>query len=247
MWDLEYCIHVQLIVYISCFLCFLCLLSLGLFRVGIRQLKNEGLQFASLMMLLSSVVRQLLSKRALRNHVFILIIIIMNTYVIQFYHAYGTDIMKHIYPLYWKRAMTRIQMSDRFASLKLYFFICISWFLTKLLDLFQAAVYGLGVCAEFGGSVFKPLVGGKCCIMSWMNKFLVFCINCIHLWFSPEALSRLNVVIRNPNAQQPENVMAYDNAVSALGKICQFHRDRIDSAQVLKYFLLIFHACWWFC
>lgn len=26
---------------------------------------------------------------------------------------------------------------------------------------FQAAVYGLGVCAEFGGSVFKPLVGGK--------------------------------------------------------------------------------------
>lgn len=24
----------------------------------------------------------------------------------------------------------------------------------------QAAVYGLGVCAEFGGSVFKPLVGG---------------------------------------------------------------------------------------
>ena len=27
--------------------------------------------------------------------------------------------------------------------------------------LFQAAVYGLGVCAEFGGSVFKPLVGGK--------------------------------------------------------------------------------------
>lgn len=25
---------------------------------------------------------------------------------------------------------------------------------------FQAAVYGLGVCAEFGGAAFKPLVGG---------------------------------------------------------------------------------------
>lgn len=47
-----------------------------------------------------------------------------------------------------------------------------------------------------------------------------------------EALSRLNVVIRHPNALQPENVMAYDNAVSAVGKICQFHRDSIDSAQV---------------
>lgn len=28
-------------------------------------------------------------------------------------------------------------------------------------DFIQAAVYGLGVCAEFGGSVFKALVGGK--------------------------------------------------------------------------------------
>lgn len=48
-----------------------------------------------------------------------------------------------------------------------------------------------------------------------------------------EALSRLNAVLRHPNALQPENVMAYDNAVSALGKICQFHRDSIDSAQVI--------------
>ncbi|XP_059281812.1 uncharacterized protein LOC132035536 [Lycium ferocissimum] len=78
-------------------------------------------------------------------------------------------------------------------------------------DVRQAAVYGLGVCAEYGGSVFKPLVG--------------------------EALSRLNIVIRHPSALQPENVMAYDNAVSALGKICQFHRDSIDSAQVVPAWL----------
>ncbi|KAG2671458.1 hypothetical protein I3760_14G137000 [Carya illinoinensis] len=63
-------------------------------------------------------------------------------------------------------------------------------------DVRQAAVYGLGVCAEFGGSVFKPLVG-----------------------------------------VEPDNVMAYDNAVSALGKICQFHRDSIDSAQVVPAWL----------
>ncbi|XP_031248967.1 importin-5-like [Pistacia vera] len=78
-------------------------------------------------------------------------------------------------------------------------------------DVRQAAVYGIGVCAEFGGSVFKPLVG--------------------------EALSRLNVVIRHPNAQHADNVMAYDNAVSALGKICQFHRDSIDAAQVVPAWL----------
>ncbi|KAJ6714168.1 IMPORTIN BETA [Salix viminalis] len=80
-------------------------------------------------------------------------------------------------------------------------------------DVRQAAVYGLGVCAEFGGSVFKSLVR--------------------------EALSRLNVVIRHPNAKQADNVMAYDNAVSALGKICQFHRDSIDSAQAKGYMELL--------
>ncbi|XP_008804326.2 importin-5-like [Phoenix dactylifera] len=78
-------------------------------------------------------------------------------------------------------------------------------------DVRQAAVYGVGVCAEFGGSVFRPLVG--------------------------EALSRLNNVIRHSNALDSDNVMAYDNAVSALGKICQFHRDGIDAAQVVPAWL----------
>ncbi|GMH20087.1 hypothetical protein Nepgr_021928 [Nepenthes gracilis] len=78
-------------------------------------------------------------------------------------------------------------------------------------DVRQAAVYGLGVCAEFGGPVFLPLVG--------------------------EALSRLNAVIRHSEATHPENVMAYDNAVSALGKICQFYRGSIDAAQVVPLWL----------
>ncbi|THU73029.1 hypothetical protein C4D60_Mb04t18480 [Musa balbisiana] len=78
-------------------------------------------------------------------------------------------------------------------------------------DVRQAAVYGVGVCAEFGGSVFRPLVG--------------------------EALSRLNNVIRHPDAMHSDNVMAYDNAVSALGKICQFHRDGIDAAKVFPAWL----------
>ncbi|VAH44487.1 unnamed protein product [Triticum turgidum subsp. durum] len=78
-------------------------------------------------------------------------------------------------------------------------------------DVRQAAVYGLGVCAEFGGHTFRPLVG--------------------------EALSKLNNVIRHPEAQHADNIMAYDNAVSALGKICQFHRDGIDAAQVIPAWL----------
>ncbi|XVF56868.1 hypothetical protein PTKIN_Ptkin06aG0154900 [Pterospermum kingtungense] len=78
-------------------------------------------------------------------------------------------------------------------------------------DVRQAAIYGVGVCAEFGGSVFRPLLR--------------------------EALSRLDAVIRHPNALRSDNVMAYDNAVSALGKICQFHRDSIDAAQIIPAWL----------
>lgn len=59
-------------------------------------------------------------------------------------------------------------------------------------------------------------------------------------WLCPVALSRLNVVIQHPNALQPDNIMAYDNAVSALGKICQYHRDSIDAAQVLPFVCFIF-------
>lgn len=51
---------------------------------------------------------------------------------------------------------------------------------------------------------------------------------------STEALSRLDMVIRDPNALHSDNVLAYDNAVSALGKICQYHRDAIDAMQVQK-------------
>lgn len=60
-----------------------------------------------------------------------------------------------------------------------------------------------------------------------------------------EALSRLNAVITHPDAQHSDNVMAYDNAVSALGKICQFHRDSINAAQVLRILVLhIFTVIW---
>ncbi|CAM8960812.1 unnamed protein product [Rhodiola kirilowii] len=78
-------------------------------------------------------------------------------------------------------------------------------------DVRQAAAYGIGVCAEYGGKVFQPLVG--------------------------EALSRLNVVVSHPNALHSDNIMAYDNAVSAVGKICQFHRNSINGAQVVTAWL----------
>ncbi|KAK8961975.1 hypothetical protein KSP40_PGU006554 [Platanthera guangdongensis] len=72
----------------------------------------------------------------------------------------------------------------------------------------QASVYGIGVCAEFGGSVFCPLIG--------------------------VALISLNNVIKRADALNSDNIMAYDNAVSSLGKICHFHRSNINAAQVCE-------------
>lgn len=113
---------------------------------------------------------------------------------------------------------------------------------------FQAAVYGIGVCAEFGGSVFRPLVGGGLLCSSLVACFCEYC--CLHMdiefFYSfsfSEALSRLDMVIRHPNALHSDNVMAYDNAVSALGKICQYHRDGIDATQVQKSIVFTFILC----
>ncbi|XP_059276797.1 uncharacterized protein LOC132030992 isoform X4 [Lycium ferocissimum] len=78
-------------------------------------------------------------------------------------------------------------------------------------DVRQAALYGLGLWAEYGRSSFKPFVG--------------------------EALSRINVVIMHLRAREHENESAYDNAVSALGKICQFHGESFDSAEAIPAWL----------
>ncbi|XP_060209818.1 uncharacterized protein LOC132636808 isoform X2 [Lycium barbarum] len=78
-------------------------------------------------------------------------------------------------------------------------------------DVRQAALYGLGLWAEHGRSSFKPFVGA--------------------------ALSRINVVIMHLRAREHENERAYDNAVSALGKICQFHWESFDSAEAIPAWL----------
>ncbi|XP_070044216.1 uncharacterized protein [Nicotiana tomentosiformis] len=75
----------------------------------------------------------------------------------------------------------------------------------------QNALYGLGLWAEYGPSFFKPFVG--------------------------EALSRIYVVLTHLKARELENESAYDNAVSALSKIYQFHGESIDSAQVIPSWL----------
>ncbi|MFS8030480.1 putative armadillo-like helical, importin beta family [Helianthus anomalus] len=84
------------------------------------------------------------------------------------------------------------------------------------------------VAEHCGDAAVKLLFTGLACVQSMVE---------LHLDHMLAALSRLDVVIRRPDALHPDNVMAYDNAVSALGKILQVHRDSINVAQVILVFL----------
>ncbi|KAL6755245.1 armadillo-type protein [Haematococcus lacustris] len=78
-------------------------------------------------------------------------------------------------------------------------------------DLRQCAVYGLGILAAKAPEAFRPFV--------------------------PEALQRILHVIGAPNAKEEDNQLATDNALSALGKILEFHSDAIDSGAVTQAWL----------
>ncbi|KAG5227351.1 importin [Salix suchowensis] len=75
----------------------------------------------------------------------------------------------------------------------------------------EVAAQAIGTAAEFGGSVFKSSVKG--------------------------ALSALNAVMGHPKALEMEYVMAHDTAVSALGKILEFHREKLKAENVLRIWL----------
>jgi len=75
----------------------------------------------------------------------------------------------------------------------------------------QAAVYGLGICAQVGGDQLAPLI--------------------------PDILTRLNVAITNADARNEENINATENAISAVGRICEAHAGSLNLTQVLPLWL----------
>ncbi|KAK7290233.1 hypothetical protein RIF29_04507 [Crotalaria pallida] len=74
----------------------------------------------------------------------------------------------------------------------------------------EEAIRGIRICAEFGTPQFKLFV----------NKIL----------------SELSILMQSPQSVT-ENVKAHDIAVSALGRICEFHRDSIDGSRTVPTWL----------
>uniref|UniRef100_A0ACB8FJL1 Importin-5 n=2 Tax=Sphaerodactylus townsendi TaxID=933632 RepID=A0ACB8FJL1_9SAUR len=75
----------------------------------------------------------------------------------------------------------------------------------------QAAAYGVGVMAQFGGDSYRP--------------------------FCTEALPLLVRVIQSTDAKTKENVNATENCISAVGKIMKFKPDCINVEEVLPHWL----------
>lgn len=75
----------------------------------------------------------------------------------------------------------------------------------------QAAAYGVGVMAQFGGDNYRP--------------------------FCTEALPLLVRVIQSPDAKTKENVNATENCISAVGKIMKFKPDCVNVEEVLPHWL----------
>lgn len=75
----------------------------------------------------------------------------------------------------------------------------------------QAAVFGIGVCAQFGGPAMASII--------------------------PDILQRLDSVIKHPESRNPDNVYATENAISAVSKIIRFQPSAIDVNQLMPTFL----------
>ncbi|KAJ1658463.1 importin subunit beta-3 [Dispira simplex] len=73
----------------------------------------------------------------------------------------------------------------------------------------QAAIYGLGVTAQFGGPQYAEL--------------------CAHV--APILVNLINA----HDSKELKNVFVRDNAISALGKICRFNASQVDMANVLPF------------
>lgn len=55
----------------------------------------------------------------------------------------------------------------------------------------------------------------------------------ILFFFFTECINKLTAIVTQPTSRSPESEFATDNAISAIGKICELHPDAVNSAQIL--------------
>lgn len=93
--------------------------------------------------------------------------------------------------------------------------------------LLQIVAQGIGVSAEFGGSIFKSHIKGRM-FLSFYCLYMLFTLNNL----LAEALAGLKAILRDQETLHLDNLPAHVAAVSALGKICFYHHERLDEVKL---------------
>uniref|UniRef100_A0A670KJC7 Importin 5 n=1 Tax=Podarcis muralis TaxID=64176 RepID=A0A670KJC7_PODMU len=88
----------------------------------------------------------------------------------------------------------------------------------------QAAAYGIGVMAQFGGDNYRPFCTG-----------ILHAIYLAHILYFAYYYNA--VVIQSADAKTKENINATENCISAVGKIMKFKPDCINVEEVLPHWL----------
>ena len=91
---------------------------------------------------------------------------------------------------------------------------CVNYLTDSDAGVRQAAVYGIGCCAQVGGNSFAPLV--------------------------PDVLSKIVQKIQEPDSRTEENIYCTENAISAVGKIAMFQGHTLGqegAAQAIQFFV----------
>ena len=109
---------------------------------------------------------------------------------------------------------------------------------------FQIVAIAFGICAEFGADFLKPHTKGSF-VRYTMLKVSIFSTSSI--WLSclmvfPGILGHLKTAMENPNATHPDNIMAYEAAVSTCGKLNQFVSEGISYEVLSYYYSFLYHS-----
>eukprot|EP01105_Mastigella_eilhardi_P025178 TRINITY_DN675_c1_g1_i1.p1 TRINITY_DN675_c1_g1~~TRINITY_DN675_c1_g1_i1.p1 ORF type:complete len:1150 (+),score=326.68 TRINITY_DN675_c1_g1_i1:81-3452(+) len=75
----------------------------------------------------------------------------------------------------------------------------------------QAAVFGIGICAQYLGEAFAPFV--------------------------PDALARLHACVRQADSHSRRNIHCTENAISAILKICRYQSSRVNHVEATPVWL----------
>lgn len=102
----------------------------------------------------------------------------------------------------------------------------------------QAAAYGVGVMAQYGGENYRPFCTGNHAVQKVFEASAELIRGCLCVIFvCTEAIPLLVGVIQAADSRSKENINATENCISAVGKVMRFRSECINVNEILPHWL----------